>query len=94
MANWFASTRPGSTFYDNLLVARPSPGRRATLFNRRLAIRDRDGSVARRVLARIDDYREALVEHFGLSLDDDELAGIAAAMASRSADEEVPRAFV
>jgi N-hydroxyarylamine O-acetyltransferase len=93
MANWFASTSPGSPFYANLLVARLSPGRRA-LFNRRMTIRGHDGSVARRVLVGVDDYREALVEYFGLSLDDDELAGVAAAMASRSADEEVPRAFV
>jgi hypothetical protein len=42
----------------------------------------------------INDYREALVEHFGLSLADDELVGTATAMASRSADEEVPRAFI
>jgi len=64
------------------------------LFNRRLAIRERAGSVARRVLAGIDDYREALVEHFGLSPEDDELAGIVAAIGARAADEEVPRAFV
>jgi N-hydroxyarylamine O-acetyltransferase len=94
MGNWYASTFPGSPFYANLLVARPSPGRRTTLFNRRLAIRERDGSVARRVLDGIEDYREALAEQFGLSLDDEELAGIAAAMAARSADEEVPRAFL
>jgi len=94
MGNWYASTYPGSPFYANLLVARPSQGRRATLFNRRMTIRDRDGSVARRVLAGIDDYREALMEHFGLAPADDELVGITAAMASRSADEEVPRAFV
>jgi arylamine N-acetyltransferase len=93
MGSWYASTFPGSPFYANLLVARPSPGRRTTLFNRRLAIRDRDGRVARRILAGIDDYREALAEHFGLLLADDELAGVAAAMASRSSDEEVPRAF-
>jgi hypothetical protein len=55
---------------------------------------ERDGGGARRVLAGIGDYREALLEHFGLLLEDDELAGIAAAMAPRSADEEVPRAFV
>jgi N-hydroxyarylamine O-acetyltransferase len=93
MGNWYASTFPGSPFYANLLVARPSPGRRTTLFNRRLAIRERDGSVERRVLAGVADYREVLAKHFGLSLDDDELANIAAVMASRSADEEVPRAF-
>jgi arylamine N-acetyltransferase len=88
--------RVGSHFVADLhlLVARPSQGRRATLFNRRLTIRGRDGGVGRRVLAGIDDYREALVEHFGLSPADDELVGITAAMASRSADEEVPRAFV
>jgi N-hydroxyarylamine O-acetyltransferase len=94
MANWFASTFPGSPFYANLLVARPSPGCRTTLYNRRFTIRDRDGSVARRVLDGIDDYRKVLVGHFGLSLDADELAAIAAVMESRAADEEVPRAFV
>jgi N-hydroxyarylamine O-acetyltransferase len=94
MANWYASTFPGSPFYANLLVARPSAGRRTTLFNRRLTIRERDGSVARRVLAGVANYREVLGQHFGLSLDDDELAHVAAAMAYRSADEEVPRAFV
>jgi N-hydroxyarylamine O-acetyltransferase len=94
VANWFTSTFPGSLFYANLLVARSSPGHRATLFNRRLAIRERDGSVARRVLIAIDDYREVLAEHFGLSLDDRELADIVAAMASHPADEEVHRAFV
>src|SRR4029077_248845 len=94
MGNWYASTYPGSPFYANLLVARPGPGRRTTLFNRRLTIRDRGGSEARRVVVGIDGYREVLVEHFGLSPADDELVGITAAMASRSADEEVPRAFV
>jgi N-hydroxyarylamine O-acetyltransferase len=94
MANWFASTFPGSPFTSNLIVARPSLGRRITLFNRRFAIRERSGNVTRRVLTGIDDYHEALVEHFGLTLDNDELAGIAAAMAPRAADEEVHRLFV
>jgi N-hydroxyarylamine O-acetyltransferase len=94
MANWFASTFPGSPFTSNLIVARPSLGRRITLFNRRFAIRERSCNVTRRVLTGIDDYHEALVEHFGLTLDNDELAGIAAAMAPRAADEEVHRLFV
>jgi hypothetical protein len=93
MGNWYISTYPGSLFHANRIVARPSQGPRATVFNPRLTIRDRDGSVARRVLAGIDDYREALIEHFCLSPTDDELVGITAAMASRSGDEEVPRAF-
>jgi N-hydroxyarylamine O-acetyltransferase len=80
MGNWYASTYPGSPFYANLLVARPSPGRRATLFNRRLTIRDRDGSAARQVLAGIDDYREALVANVGLSPAEDELVGITAVL--------------
>lgn len=64
MANWFASAFPGSPFCANLIVARPSPSCRTTLLNRRSAMCERDGNSARRVLAGIGNYREALVEHF------------------------------
>ena len=94
VANWFTSTFPGSPFTGNLIVARPLGEGRATLFNRRFAVRDRDRRVSRRVLAGAEDYREVLVERFGLSLAADEPAAIAAAMAAHAPDEAVHRFFL
>ena len=68
---------------------RPGCGQRPTLYNRRFAIRNIDGQVTRRVLSGFEDYSEVLVQHFGLSLDEDEVAAIATAMESHAADEEV-----
>ena len=73
----------------NLIVSRPGPGRRSTLYNRRFAIRDVNGQVTRRVLSGFNDYRDILVQHFDLSLDDEDIAAIATAMESHAADEEV-----
>jgi len=89
MGNWFCATFPGSPFIANLIVARPGCGQRSTLYNRRFAIRNIDGQVTRRVLSGFEDYSEVLVQHFGLSLDEDEVAAIATAMESHAADEEV-----
>jgi N-hydroxyarylamine O-acetyltransferase len=94
VANWFTSTFPGSPFTSNLIVARPLVEGRATLFNRRFAIRDRDGRVSRRILAGAEDYREVLVERFGLSLAADEPLAIAQAMAAHAPDEAVHRFFL
>jgi len=93
MYNWFSSNFPRSPFLANLIVARPIVGGRASVFNRRFTVRDHDNRTNRRVLDGIDDYQDILVGEFGLALDDDELAAIAASMASHAADEEVHRAF-
>jgi len=93
MGNWFTSTHPASPFVANLIVARPIAGGRQTVFNRRFTIRDRDNRTARRVLNGIGDYRDVLVGEFGLRLDDDDLAAIAAAMAAHGADDQVHPAF-
>jgi len=89
MGNWFCATFPGSPFIANLIVSRPGRGQRSTLYNRRFAIRDSDGQVTRRVLSGFEDYSEVLVQHFGLSLDEDEVAAIATAMESHAPDEEI-----
>jgi N-hydroxyarylamine O-acetyltransferase len=94
VANWFTSTHPNGLFTNNLTAARPTAGGRVTLFNRHFTIRNRDNRRVRRALDGIDDYRDVLVGQFGLMLDDGELAAIAAAMAPRTMDEEVHRAFV
>ena len=79
MGNWFTSTRPGGVFTSNLVVARPLPGRRATLLNGRLIIRKPDGVAERREVRGIDAYREVLAEVFALTLSADALAAVAAA---------------
>jgi N-hydroxyarylamine O-acetyltransferase len=93
MGNWFTSTHPASPFIANLIVARPIAGGRTTVFNRRFTIRDRDNRTTRRTLDNVGDYRDVLVGEFGLSLDNDELAAIATAMAAHAADAEVHPAF-
>ena len=93
MGNWFTSTHPASPFLGNLIVARPIEGGRTTVFNRRFTIRDRDNRTTRRVLDGVADYRDVLVGTFGLTLDDGELAEIAAAMAPHRADQEIHPAF-
>jgi len=59
------------------------------VFNRRFTIRDRDNRTTRRVLDGVGAFRDVLVGEFGLSLSDDDLAKIAAAMESHRADEAV-----
>ena len=94
IGNWFTSTHPASPFIANLIVARPVAGGRTTVFNRLFTIRDRDNRTTRRTLGTVGDYRDVLVGEFGLALDDDELAAIAAAIvASHGADEQVHPAF-
>jgi N-hydroxyarylamine O-acetyltransferase len=92
-ANWVTSTYPMSPFVRNLIVARPGAGSRSTLFNRRFTIRAGDNRATHRVLSGIEQYREVLVEHFGLSLDKAELAEIAAVMDVRAPDEAVYPSF-
>jgi hypothetical protein len=64
------------------------------VYNRRFTIRDCDNRTTRRALDGISDYRDVLVEQFGLELDDSELAAITLAVAPHAVDEEVHRAFV
>jgi len=67
VANWFTSTHPQSHFKSRLMVARAgSEGRRYTLLNAELKIRERTG-VARSVpLGSAAQLLEVLDEHFGL----------------------------
>ena len=94
VANWFTSTFPQSPFIANLIVARPTATGRMTLFNRRFTVRTGDNQSTRRTLDGIDDYRDVLIEQFGLTLDEAALTEIAALMASHPADETVHPAFI
>jgi N-hydroxyarylamine O-acetyltransferase len=83
VGNWFTSTRPGGLFVENLVVARPGPNRRSTLFNRRFSVRLLSGEVEHHEVRGVAAYRAVLAEHFGLELDAADLEAIEAAMQRR-----------
>jgi N-hydroxyarylamine O-acetyltransferase len=83
LANWFTATHPGSLFTTNLLAARPMPDRRYGLLNDALTIRHRDGRVEQSRLDGPQALGDALSQHFGIALGDDEVARVAAAIAAR-----------
>ena len=67
VANWYTSTHPESSFKQRLTVARALPGgRRLTLLNRELTLRERDGRATTRVIASPDELLAVLAEQFGL----------------------------
>jgi N-hydroxyarylamine O-acetyltransferase len=67
LANWFTSTHPRSHFLGRLIVARAAPdGRRITLQNSDLKVRDRDGRAAVQTVASPEELLVVLAEKFGL----------------------------
>jgi N-hydroxyarylamine O-acetyltransferase len=71
VANWFTSTHPESHFRNRLMVARAAPeGRRITLLNRELKLRDRHGVAETHAIDSPDALRHALAQHFGLDFPD------------------------
>ncbi|MDO8290960.1 MAG: arylamine N-acetyltransferase [Parvibaculum sp.] len=69
-ASWFTSTHPGSIFKQFLIVGRPTPTERKTLFNTLFTIRDLAGNGDTRVLKTVDEIADVLAEHFDLRLSD------------------------
>ena len=67
VANWFTSAHPDSHFKHRLVVARAlSDGGRASILNRELTVRRRDGAAQKQVLQTPAALLAALEEHFGL----------------------------
>jgi N-hydroxyarylamine O-acetyltransferase len=67
LANWFTSAHPRSHFKSSLMVARALPnGRRVSVLDRELSIREGDGQSAKREIASPDDLLGVLADHFGL----------------------------
>jgi N-hydroxyarylamine O-acetyltransferase len=77
IGNWFTATHPDSAFANNLIAARPGPGRtRLTLFNERLTVRHPTGEAERRALQDAGEYRAVLADLFGLALSEAEIGAI------------------
>lgn len=69
VANWYTSTHPESHFRKQLYVARALPaGRRVTLLNDELTLREPDGSATSRRLSDPARVLDALRDHFGIDL--------------------------
>ncbi|HXT80627.1 MAG TPA: arylamine N-acetyltransferase [Acetobacteraceae bacterium] len=83
VANWFVSTRPGGLFVDNLVIARQGPGRRVTLFNGRLTVRDMQGDIDQQMITEEGPLTAALADYFGLTLASTDIAALATAMRRR-----------
>ena len=79
-ANWLVANRPGGLFTANLVASRAPPGRRLSLLNRRLTLRDSDGAETVTLLPG-PALGEALRRAFGLALGEADLAAIEAALA-------------
>lgn len=70
--NWYTATHPTSMFRHNLLMERVTPGRRCSLLNDRLVLREPRLPPAMRRLATSPDFASVLLEHFGITLAPDE----------------------
>lgn len=67
-ANWFTSTHPTSIFKQFLIIGRPTPTERKTIFNTLFTIRDLSGKGETRVMKSVDEIADVLAEHFDLRL--------------------------
>jgi N-hydroxyarylamine O-acetyltransferase len=67
VGNWYTSTHPRSHFRDRLIVARAAPdGRRVSLLDGQLRVRERDGRSSVRAVGSADALLAVLAEEFGL----------------------------
>jgi N-hydroxyarylamine O-acetyltransferase len=67
VGNWYTSAHPGSHFKARLTVARALPGgRRLTILNRELTLRERDGTATTRQLRTPDELLDVLASEFSL----------------------------
>ena len=67
-ASWYLSTHPQSHFVNNLMVARPVPGRRFGLLNNQLTVHELNGHTEQRTLSSASEIRSTLATSFGLQL--------------------------
>ncbi len=68
IANWYVSTHPESRFVNELMAARPAPGRRYTLLDNEFTVHHLDGNTEKRVLTSAVEFRTVLERDFHLTL--------------------------
>ena len=85
VANWYTSTHPNSLFVRSLVVSRPGPDHRHTLFNDKLTIRHDGGKVEKRTLRGAREFGEALIGYFGVVLEHADVGMVAELAEERAA---------
>jgi N-hydroxyarylamine O-acetyltransferase len=68
VSNWYLSHHPQSPFVNNLMCARPVPGRRYALSNNTFTVHELGGKSEQRTLGSVAEIRAVLEEQFGLRL--------------------------
>jgi N-hydroxyarylamine O-acetyltransferase len=68
VSSWYLSNHPQSPFVNNLIVARPVPGRRYALLNNTLTVHELGGKSEQRTLGSVAEIRAALETLLGLQL--------------------------
>lgn len=69
LTNWYVSTHPNSRFVNELIAARPEPGRRHALLNNDYSIYYAGGKIERKTLADVRELMEILTTAFHIPLD-------------------------
>jgi N-hydroxyarylamine O-acetyltransferase len=70
MMSWYRSHHPSSQFLNKLIVAKPVPEGRYTLFNTVLTIHSREGHTKRRTLINATELRNVLQDIFKIDIND------------------------
>jgi len=68
VGNWYVSTHPQSIFVNNLLAARPAPGKRYAMRNNALAIHHLGGETEKRTIESGGELREVLETLFNINV--------------------------
>jgi N-hydroxyarylamine O-acetyltransferase len=93
ICNWFAASHPESPYRRNIIAARPGASRtRITMFNARVTTRHANGTAERRRVQDANEYREVLVDTFGLSFTQAEVDE-ALAIVERDGEKGAPHPF-
>ncbi len=79
--NWYTETHSDTPYQGNIIVARPGPnGSRQTMYNARVTTRNAEGGSHRRYLTKDSEFRDVLVDEFGLNLSNEEVRQCVAIM--------------
>jgi len=84
ITNWYTATHPDTPYQGNIIVAKPGPnGRRITMYNARVTVRDAEGRAEKRWLATEREFKDVLRGEFGLNISDQQIDECVAVMKAK-----------
>jgi len=84
ITNWYTATDPDTPYQGNIIVAKPGPnGRRITMYNARVTVRDAEGRAEKRWLATEREFKDVLRGEFGLNISDQQIDECVAVMKAK-----------